>query len=41
MINKGANIEAKTIGGDTPLIKAALLKNHECYDYLISVGANK
>ncbi|CAD8173229.1 unnamed protein product [Paramecium octaurelia] len=41
LIKKGAKIEAQTIGGDTPLIKSALLKNHECYRYLIGEGANK
>ncbi|CAD8061045.1 unnamed protein product [Paramecium primaurelia] len=41
LINKGAKIEAQTLGGDTPLIKAALIKNNQCYNYLISVGANK
>ncbi|CAD8151715.1 unnamed protein product [Paramecium octaurelia] len=41
LIKKGAKIEAQTLGGDTPLIKAAQLKNHQCYNYLVSVGANK
>ncbi|CAD8161954.1 unnamed protein product [Paramecium pentaurelia] len=41
LIKKGAKIEAQTLGGDTPLIKSALLKNNECYHYLISEGANK
>lgn len=40
LIKLGANIEAETLGGDTPIMKCAQNNQKICYNFLKEKGAD-
>eukprot|EP00831_Metopus_contortus_P074354 TRINITY_DN67926_c0_g1_i2.p2 TRINITY_DN67926_c0_g1~~TRINITY_DN67926_c0_g1_i2.p2 ORF type:complete len:136 (-),score=59.89 TRINITY_DN67926_c0_g1_i2:266-673(-) len=41
LLDLGSNVNATTIGGDTPLLKAAAMNNRKVIDFLCTRGASK